>query len=149
MKSKMLILLIVAIVFGLSACAKRDHSLRPAEESTVKIAKDQEEPILYLTQGAQTNDEKIPVSYTIDQAEKEILVNHVEWVETETDLGFETVQTFREHTTDLLTFNQSDSAIEFSYVDEEGTEIEKRFEILSESIVKDENEKRYEWHNLR
>lgn len=148
MKNKIYAYLLIVSLFMVSGCAKRDSTLPPAEESAVEAEDQESESLIYITQGAQTNDEEIPVSYTLDPEKKTIVVDHVEWIETETDMGLVAEQTFNVHTTDLLTFSQSDSLIAFSYLDEDDREIEKQFEILSDSIVKDENEKRYEWHYL-
>ena len=148
MKNTFYAYLLIVSLFMVSGCAKKDNTLPPADESTVETEKGEEEPLIYITQGAQSNDEEIPISYTIDPTERSLIVDHVEWIETETDMGLVAEKTFNIHTTDLLTFSETDSLIAFSYLDENDTEIEKQFEILSESIVKDENEKRYEWHRL-
>lgn len=148
MKNQFFTILLTVSLFAVSGCAKKDSSLPPTDESTVERDEKESNPLIYITQGSQSNDEEIPVSYTIDSVEKSIIVNHVEWIETETDMGLVAEQTFNVHTTDLLTFNQSDSLIEFGYKDEDNTEVDKQFEILSESVVKDENNKRYQWHYL-
>lgn len=145
MRNKLIVGIIILTLFWTSGCAKRDNTLAPTEEENIETQEIETEPSIYFTQGAQTNDETIPWNYKIDPEQNMIDIEWMEWIETETDFGLEAEQTFRIHTTDLLTFNQSDSSIVFSYLDEEGTEVEKNFEILSDTIVKDENNKRYEW----
>lgn len=146
MKNKFILCILSVSLFMVSGCDKKDSTLPPKAETNVET--EETEPLIYFTQGAQTNDEEIPWTYNIDPAEDTIDVEWVEWIKSETDFGLEVEQTFRVRTMDLLTFNQSDEVTEFSYLDEEDTEVKKEFEVLSNAIVQDENNKRYEWLSL-
>lgn len=145
MKNKVITCIVVVSLSVLSGCAKKDNTLPPIPTVNVEMQENEDAPILYFTQGVQSNDEELPWNYTINPGEKTIEVEWVEWIETETDAGLVAEQTFRVHTTDLFDFEQSDSIITFSYLDEEAIETDKKFDILSDSIVKDENNTRYEW----
>lgn len=144
MRNKFVITLVV-LSFLVSGCAKKDESLSAPSGSKIETPATGAKTPIYLRQGAQTNNEKIPWIYIIDPDKKTIEMEWVEWIEIEKDGWIEAEQTSRVHATDLLTFNQSDEAVVFSYLDEDGIEVEKTFEILSDSVVKDEQNQRYEW----
>lgn len=145
MKNKFVFCILTVSLFMVSGCAKKDSTLAPDAETTVKIDESEIKPSIFFTQGAQTNDEEIPWNYKIDPEQNKIDVEWLEWIEVEVGDSIELHQNFIVHTTELLTFSQSDSEIEFSYLDEEDVEVNKTFEILSDSIVQYEENQRYEW----
>lgn len=110
----------------MSACAKK-------EEAPPVGGPEIEGPI-FFQKGAQSHDDTIPESYSIYSESKKV---EIVWG------GFEE-EDWEPETYELVFFNKSDSHVEFTYLNEEDEEINKRFEFLSDSIAKDENNKRYE-----
>lgn len=145
MKKRFIVCILSLSLFVVSGCAKKDSTLPPTAETNVETGESEITPSVFFTQGAQTNDEEIPWNYKIDPEQNKINIEWLEWIEVEVGDSIELHQKFIVHTAGLLTFSQSDSEIEFSYLDEEDVEVSKTFEILSDSIVQDEENRRYEW----
>lgn len=111
----------------MSACAKK-------EEQTLSVAGPEIEGPIFFNKGAQSQDDTIPESYSIYSDSEKV---EIVWG------GFEK-EDWEPETYELVFFNESDSHVEFTYLNEDEEEINKRFEFLSDSIAKDENNKRYE-----
>lgn len=127
MKRKFMISMLIFSLFFISACAKKE-----AEQSAVS-GLEIEGPI-FFQKGNQSTDDTIPESYDIYPKSKKV---EIVWG------GFEE-EDWEPEIYELLSFSESDSHVEFTYLNEEDEEIKKRFEFLSESIAKDENNQRYE-----
>lgn len=140
MKNK-LVLFVLTVSFFASACAKREIQETPATETTSDennqaVYTETERRITFI-QGFQGDYEDLPWSYTIDPGKNQVeMIDHEEGI----TYGFDG----EVYQTELLSFSESDAEVKFSYLDAEGEVIEKTFEILSDRIVKDENNRRYE-----
>lgn len=127
MRKKLRILILTFSLFFISACAKKETEHPPV--SGLEI----EGPI-FFEKGGQSSDETLPESYSIYPENNEV---EIVWG------GFEE-EDWEPETYKLISFSESDSHVEFTYLNEDDEEINKRFEFLSESIAKDENNRRFE-----
>lgn len=118
---------LLILSFFISACAKK-------EGPTPSVAGPEIEGPIFFNKGAQSHDDTIPESYSIYPESMKV---EIVWG------GFEK-EDWEPETYELVFFDESDSHVEFTYLKENDKEINKRFEFLSESIAKDESNKRYE-----
>lgn len=132
---KMYFLLLIGVLF-ISGCAKRITQNEPEEVIKVENeARSNTERPRFIHAGIQGSDENGIYSYYIIPEENEV----------EIELVGDTEEDWRIYSSELISFSESDEGLEFTYLNEEGEEIEKNFDILSESIVIDEEKNRYEW----
>lgn len=123
-------------IFLLAGCAKRiaqDELVNEVEIGT-EIESSTERP-RFIYAGVQGSDETGFLSYNLYPTKNEIDIELVG--DTEAD--------WRTYTAELVSFSESDDGLEFTYLNEEGKAVEKSFKILSQSIVIDEENNRYEW----
>lgn len=140
MRKKLVQLVALFSILLLSGCAKRvaQDELPTENEDEVELATEDEaitDQPRFIHAGVQGPDDNGIYSYDL-QPEK----NQLEIV-----YSGVTEEEWRTYTTELISFNDLEDGVEFVYIDEFGEKIEKRFKILSKSVVIDEKNNRYEW----
>lgn len=136
MRNKWRVLLVLFSLSLLTGCAKRvakDESLDAGKEVVQEEISSDKPRFIYS--GVQGSDETGIVSYYLLPKENEVEVEYVGDAE----------EDWWTYTAELVSFTDLTDGVEFVYIDEEGEEVRKKFEILSESIVIDEEMNRYEW----
>lgn len=138
MKKRLKGLSLLFILLLITACAKVEEPDELAEEEdkeeeVLEEADNEEIPITFY-RGAQSSDETEPEMYRIypDGDKLEIV-----W-------GRDSKEAWDPDRYKLIFFNETDSYIEFTYLDGEEKEVNKKFKFLSDSIVEDEYNNRYE-----
>lgn len=129
--------LIISILL-ITACAKveePDDSVEGQDdvEEVIEETDSEEIPITFY-RGAQFYDEEKPEMYRI----------YPEGDKLEIVWGRDSEEAWNPDRYELISFSESDSYIEITYLDEEEKEVTKKFKILSDSIVEDEDNNRYE-----
>lgn len=138
MKKKSGFFTMIMTLFLITACAKVEEAADPSgevedKEEMVEESVEEEIPITFY-RGAQFYDEEKPEIYQIYPEQAKV---DIRW-------GRNSEEAWEPDRYELVSFNESDSFIEFTYLDEEEKEVNKKFEILSDSIVEDEDNNRYE-----
>lgn len=138
MKMKWRLFTSLVSLFLLAGCANRMVQDESESDAGVELATDEEiltDRPRFIYAGEQGSDETGVLSYYLLPDKNQVEVEYVG----------DTEEDWWTYPAKLVFFTDLDEGVEFVYIDEEGEEVAKKFEILSESIVIDEEKNRYEW----
>lgn len=136
MQKKGRMLLVFFSLFLLTGCAKRMAQDDSADEVDVAVQEEtSDKKPRFIYSGTQGSDETGVISYYLLPKKNQVEVEYVG----------DTEEDWWTYTTELVSFTDLANGVKFVYIDEDGQEVTKSFEILSESIVIDEEKNRYEW----